>query len=142
VTTPTSDPTCPNCGQLAKSHSKYAPEDCDCPRFEVDILRSALTAAQQEIARLKESNRIGNELLGIAAGQLDDHKANLASLHASRDALAQDAARYRYIRNAVPESRFELTGEKVPITPEQYDRMIDAAMAASPTGEPNDAPRQ
>jgi hypothetical protein len=101
----------------------------------------ALAAARQEIARLRTDLRNADQVLGMhglvcdVQGYVDEREA----LRRERDALAQDAARYRYIRSAVPESRFELTGEKVPITPEQYDRMIDAALSL--TGEPNDDKR-
>jgi hypothetical protein len=137
------------------------PDGDFCSESEARIYRSALTAAQQEIARLKrELHATQSDFDALVRSR------GAESLKASCDALAQDAARWRAVRGYLSarvepdygwigtshlvlsfdqplaeDTRRLVDGIPEPITVDAALDVLHATRLAalSPTGDPNDA---
>lgn len=144
MTTQTSDPIpaepiCPTCQHPASEHRRLVNHEIKgdddvtvtmtfdeadgeaCERFAADIYRLALTAAQQEIARLTAEN----------ANMWDA----LAQANAERDALAQDAERLRRECDITLHTHYRNVSDfKAAIR-----RALSDAAPSTTTGETNDA---
>ncbi len=91
---PPVEPMCPTCGHLAVDHTIFGCRACHgdiCTVPRPDLYRTALTAANDEIARLKAEN----EQMWASIGHRD---VDIVKLKDERDALARDAERWRTAR--------------------------------------------
>lgn len=113
---PPVEPICPNCGHPASFHSAIGIYKADatrtmigrvCDKTNAYLYRTALTAARDEIARLKgerKDYRLPDELARLRQEVFD--------LTTERDALARDAERWRYVeRNLFVSAPDAETGE-------------------------------
>ena len=79
---------------------------------------------------LPECDPEHSDLLAFARALLTAKDAEIAALKAERDALKQDAERYRWLRNGNDSQRYDAEKWMACIGAERLDAEIDAAMQA------------